>query len=224
MPGISSVCDSVMRLRGRSVRPPHGRCCSANGVRVEHGGINLPGGTRHHLGGLKEAPPDEPANPPWTNTEPMPLGEREHRLRGGLVVVHEVEPFAQRQDTRGRPRVAGTRAQAQPVEAGGDLVIRPGAGHAPHDAFGIRAGPVAMLARLRSGPSSRPTARPFPRLSLWPSSAPLAFPRVSSRGALTVRPERHVATSIATLYQLLARALLRTAPCRGCGHEPRARR
>ena len=60
--------------------------------------------------------------------------------------------------------------------------------------------------------------------SLWPSSAPPAFPRVSSRGALPVRPERHVATSIATLYQLLARALLRTAPCRGCGREPRAGR
>ena len=47
---------------------------------------------------------------------------------------------------------------------------------------------------------------------LSPSSAPLAFPKVSSRGALPVRPERHVATSIATLYQLLARSLLYGLP------------
>ena len=46
--------------------------------------------------------------------------------------------------------VAGPRAQAKPVEAGGDVVIGPPAGHAPHDAFGIRAGPVAVIARLRS--------------------------------------------------------------------------
>ena len=59
--------------------------------------------------------------------------------------------------------------------------------------------------------------------------APLAFlrparlPRVSRRGALPVRPERHVATSIATVYQQLARVLLRGRPCRSCGHEPRRR-
>jgi hypothetical protein len=72
--------------------------------------------------------------------------------------------------------------------------------------------------------SSRPPARPFPPLSLCPSSAPLAFPKVSRRGALPVRPERHVATSIATMYHRLARALLRAQPCRACGHEPRANR
>ena len=61
-------------------------------------------------------------------------------------------------------------------------------------------------------------------LSLCPSSAPLAFPKVSRRGALPVRPERHVATSIATMYHRLARALLRAQPCRSCGHEPRSNR
>jgi hypothetical protein len=56
--------------------------------------------------------------------------------------------------------------------------------------------------------------------SLWPSSAPPAFPRVSSRGALPARPERHAITSIATLYQRLARALLQTEPCGWCGRDP----
>jgi SRSO17 transposase len=64
-------------------------------------------------------------------------------------------------------------------------------------------------------------ARLSPR-SLWPSSVPLGFPTVSSRAALPVRPERHVPTSIATLYRLLARALLRAQPCGWCGHDPRA--
>jgi hypothetical protein len=133
-------------------RPPlHGLDRLANGIRVESRGIDLPGGTRHHLSGLKEAPPDELANHPRTHAEPIGgVVEREHGLRRGPVVVHEMQPFAQRQDPRGRPRVADARAQAEPVEAGGDLMIGPGAGHAPHDAFGIRAGPVAMLARPRS--------------------------------------------------------------------------
>ena len=60
----------------------------------------------------------------------------------------------------------------------------------------------------RRMPSSPPSARGFPPLSLSPSSAPLVFPKVSRRGALPVRPERHVPTSIATMYELLARALL----------------
>ena len=60
----------------------------------------------------------------------------------------------------------------------------------------------------------------FPPERLWPSSAPLVFPKVSSRGALPVRPERHVPTSIATMYELLARALLHHLPCRACGRAP----
>ena len=32
-----------------------------------------------------------------------------------------------------------------------------------------------------------------------------------------MRPERHVPTSIATAYELLARALLQRLPCRSCG-------
>jgi hypothetical protein len=75
----------------------------------------------------------------------------------------------------------------------------------------------------RPMPSSPPSARGFPPRSLWPTSAPLAFPKVSRRGALPVRPERHVPTSIATIYELLARALLQRQPCRWCGHEPRRR-
>jgi DDE superfamily endonuclease len=57
-------------------------------------------------------------------------------------------------------------------------------------------------------------------LRLLPSSVPLAFPKVSRREALPVRPERHVPTSIATAYELLARALLQHLPCRSCGRAP----
>jgi Transposase DDE domain len=62
-------------------------------------------------------------------------------------------------------------------------------------------------------------ARFSPR-SLSPSSGPLAFPKASRRGVLPVRPERHVPTSIATAYELLARALLQRRPCRSCGRSP----
>jgi len=97
----------------------------------------------------------------------------------------------------------------------GWIISKGGAG-----AASIITGPC-VSPRMRS---SRRPARPFPPLRLCPSSAPLAFPKVSRRGALPVRPERHVATSIATMYHRLARALLRAQPCRACGHEPRANR
>ena len=71
-------------------------------------------------------------------------------------------------------------------------------------------------------PSWRPRARPCPPLGLWPSSAPLAFPKVSSREALPGRPERNGPTPIATMYHGLARALLQRQPCRACGHARRA--
>ena len=51
-----------------------------------------------------------------------------------------------------------------------------------------------------------------------PSSAPLVYPKVSRRGALLVRPERHAPESIATMYRLLAWALARGRPCLACGH------
>ena len=78
---------------------------------------------------------------------------------------------------------------------------------------------MASYVSLRT-PSSPPSARGFPPLRLSPSSAPLAFPQGSRRGALPVRPERHVPTSIATMYALLARALLHRLPCRWCGRAP----
>src|SRR5437867_4267746 len=53
----------------------HLLCCSANGVCVEHCGIDLPGGTRHHLCRLEEATRDEPSNHPRPDAEPI----------GGLV-------------------------------------------------------------------------------------------------------------------------------------------
>ena len=53
-------------------------------------------------------------------------------------------------------------------------------------------------------------------ISLRPARLPKGFtPR-----ALPVRPERHVPTSIATAYELLARALLQRLPCRSCGRPP----
>ena len=72
-------------------------------------------------------------------------------------------------------------------------------------------------------PSWPRSGRAIPASRLAPSSAPLAYPRGSARGALPVRPERHVATSITTMYQALARALLQQGPCPACGHEPRQR-
>ena len=56
-----------------------------------------------------------------------------------------------------------------------------------------------------------------PPLRTWPSSAPLAYPTVSPRGALPVRPERHAPDSIATLYRLRAWTLARGRPCLACG-------
>jgi hypothetical protein len=61
------------------------------------------------------------------------------------------------------------------------------------------------------------------RLAHFPPE-PLAFlrparlPKVSHRGALPIRPERHAPDSIATMYRLLARALARDRPCLACGH------
>ncbi len=69
-------------------------------------------------------------------------------------------------------------------------------------------------------PSWRPSAPGFPPLSLCPSSEPLDYPEVSRREGLPVRPERHVPTSIATLYRLHGRALLAATPCLACGSEP----
>jgi hypothetical protein len=72
--------------------------------------------------------------------------------------------------------------------------------------------------RMRSWPRSG--WRIFP-LSRSPSSAPLVYPKVSRRGALPVRSERHAPDSIATMYRLLAWALARGRPCLACGHQPR---
>src|SRR2546428_230877 len=68
--------------------------------------------------------------------------------------------------------------------------------------------------------SSPPSGSRISPLSLSPSSRPLAYPNVSSRGALPVRPERHAPDSIATMYRLLAWALARGRPCLACGHQP----
>ena len=48
-------------------------------------------------------------------------------------------------------------------------------------------------------PSWRPSALGFPPQHLLPSSVPLAYPKVSARAALPVRPERHNPTSITTM-------------------------
>jgi hypothetical protein len=46
---------------------------------------------------------------------------------------------------------------------------------------------------------------------------------VSNRGALPVRPERHVPASLPTMLRLRSRALLRQIPCTWCGHSASAR-
>jgi len=66
-----------------------------------------------------------------------------------------------------------------------------------------------------------PSALGFPPLSLCPSSEPLVSPRVSGRGALPVRPERYVASSIATFLRRHGRTLLQAHACLWCGREER---
>src|SRR5919106_4674211 len=66
--------------------------------------------------------------------------------------------------------------------------------------------------------SWRLNAAAFPPLRLLPSSSPLPYPKVSSRGALPVRPERHNPASMTTQRMLHARALIaRLAYCPACG-------
>lgn len=87
---------------------------------------------------------------------------------------------------------------------------------------GVGSTTMARYASRRT-PSWRPSGLGFPPLSLCPSSTPLAYPVVSSRGALPVRPERHVPGSLTTMLTLRSRALLRQIPCTWCGHTTRAR-
>ena len=68
-----------------------------------------------------------------------------------------------------------------------------------------------------------PSVLGFPPLSLCPSSTPLDYPVVSSRGALPVRPERHAPASITTMLKLRARSLLHEIACTWCGHVPGTR-
>ena len=64
----------------------------------------------------------------------------------------------------------------------------------------------------------RPSVAAFPPLRLLPSSSPLRYPEVSSRGALPARPERHNPTSIATQRIVQARTLVARLPyCPACG-------
>ena len=58
----------------------------------------------------------------------------------------------------------------------------------------------------------------FPPLSLLPSSSPLRYPRISSRGALPARVERHNPASMATRRAVCARTLVVGLPyCPTCG-------
>src|SRR6266478_4885852 len=75
--GVGTLCilsSNTWNLEGVSIAdatpwatvatPHHVLRGGANGVRVQRLRIDLPGGTRQHLGGLEEATPDEPSNHP----------------------------------------------------------------------------------------------------------------------------------------------------------------
>jgi hypothetical protein len=67
-------------------------------------------------------------------------------------------------------------------------------------------------------PFWQPSGLGFPPQHLLPSSAPLAYPAVSARGALPVRPERHQPASITTMRLYQARRLVGGLPaCPWCG-------
>ena len=53
-----------------------------------------------------------------------------------------------------------------------------------------------------------------------PTQRAFAYPQVSARREVPVRPERHNPASIATIRSLIARALARTLPCCPCCGRP----
>ena len=68
--------------------------------------------------------------------------------------------------------------------------------------------------------SWRPSELGFPPQSLLPSCAALAYPKVSARGDLPLRVERHNPASITTMRLLHARTLSANLPaCPWCGHH-----
>ena len=86
---------------------------------------------------------------------------------------------------------------------------------------GWRGFPITPLSASQPMRSWQPSGWRISPLCRSPSSAPLVYPKVSRRGALLVRPERHVPHSVATLYRLPASALAQRLPCMVCGHQPR---
>ena len=65
-------------------------------------------------------------------------------LLGGLVGMN-VADTPDRADPMRGPGLALASRQAHPVERGGDVLVGPAAGHAPHDRQGVVGGAAAML-------------------------------------------------------------------------------
>jgi hypothetical protein len=99
----------------------------------------------------KDALPDEPADGVMGHAElrrGLGHGEPLAVLLGGAVGVHAVD-LPDRADAVGRPGLSLSRADAHPVERGGDVGVRPAARHPRHDRERFLRRPAAMLAGLR---------------------------------------------------------------------------
>ena len=71
-------------------------------------------------------------------------------------------------------------------------------------------------------PFWRPSELGFPPLRLSPSSDPLPYPKVSARGVLPVRTERHNPCSITTVRWRHIRTIIPALPnCPWCGIDAR---
>jgi hypothetical protein len=126
---------------------------------------------------------------------------RAHRLRiASARLARELRDRAHRRHKRPlsalvAPLPASAGALAAPPRYSADNGPVKGRGFHHHASLCIAAYAFLAAERLAHFPLSR-----------WPSSAPLVYPQVSRRGALPVRPERHVPESIATMYPSASRA------------------
>ena len=163
-PPSSSACEHWKLVFGiGSIRTG---CSSNRGGHpfiAQVGGPDLVRSARHDLLGGKDAVLDQPADAVvrdaeqsrgFRHCEPLTV------LLGGAVGTNAMHP-AQRADAVRGPRLSLTGGHAHPVQRGGDVLVRPSRGHAPHHGKGLFRGAAAMLARLRlADPQLRVLAAP----------------------------------------------------------------
>ena len=163
-PPSSSACEHWKLVFG--IGSTRTGCSSDRGGHpfiAQVGGPDLVRSARHDLLGGKDAVLDQPADAVVRDAE-QSRGFR-HRepltvLLGGAVGTDPMHP-AQRADAVRGPRLSLTGGHAHPVQRGGDVLVRPSRGHAPHHGEGLFGGAAAMLARLRlADPQLRVLAAP----------------------------------------------------------------